>query len=267
LQLGGGATTDSYTSAGGQTYASSNVPYGGDVGSNGNAILNGSSTQIGGAMGVPNPTTGACPAGLTINGGAGFLPPTSVNKLQAAGPYTFPTPPAPNPLPPTTNLNLTKKGGSLVAGSYGNISVTAGGTLTLAPGTYNINSLSLAGNATLVISPSGAVVINVAGQGQSTPLDLSGGSVSNQTNIANDLLINYAGTGDIKLAGGAQTYITVDAPNANVTVRGGSDLYGSIIASTITDLGGTHYHYDRNSKLGPPSNGTYNEIAFRDVNY
>jgi hypothetical protein len=52
-----------------------------------------------------------------------------------------------------------------------------------------------------------------------------------------------------------------------VTVRGGSDLYGSIIASTITDLGGTHYHYDRNSKLGPPSNGNYNEIAFRDVNY
>ena len=50
-------------------------------------------------------------------------------------------------------------------------------------------------------------------------------------------------------------------------IKGGTDLYGSIIAKTISDLGGTHYHFDTNSKLGPPSNGTYSEIAFRDVNY
>ena len=267
MQLGGGATTDSYTSAGGETYASSARPYGGDIGSNGNVLLNGASTQVGGSIGVPNPTTGACPAGLTTMGGAGMLPPSSANKLQAAGPYAFQTPPPPNPMPPTTDLDLRKSGGNLVPGSYGNISVTSGGTITLAPGTYSINSLSLAGNATLVISPDGAVVINIGGQGTSTPLDLSGGSVSNLSNIANNFLINYAGTGTIKLSGGAKTYITLDAPNADVQIQGGTDLYGSIIAKTISDLGGTHYHFDTNSKLGPPSNGNYSEIAFRDVNY
>jgi hypothetical protein len=67
--------------------------------------------------------------------------------------------------------------------------------------------------------------------------------------------------------GRAKTYITVNAPNADVQIKGGTDLYGSIIAKTISDLGGTRYHFDTNSKLGPPSNGTYSEIAFRDVNY
>jgi len=267
LQMGGGSTTDSYTSANGGTYASTHVPYGGDIGSNGNVLLNGNSTQIGGSIGVPNPVIGACPAGVTEVGGAGMLPPATQNRVQSAGPYTLPVPPPPNPLPPTTPLDLRKSGGNLVPGSYGNISVTAGGTLTLAPGTYNINSINLAGNATIVISPTGAVVINVAGQGVNTPVDLSGGSISNLSVNANNMLINYSGTGTVKVAGGAQAYVTVNAPNADVQITGGSDLYGSIIGKTIEAMGGTKFHYYRNSKLGPPSNGYYSEIAFRDINY
>jgi len=267
LQLGGGSTTDSYTSAAGENYASSHVSYGGDIGSNGNVVLNGTSTQIGGSIGVPNPVTGACPAGLTKIGGAGMLPPTSANKLQAAGPYTLTTPPVPNPPPPTTDLNLKKSGGNLVPGSYGNISVTAGGTLTLAPGTYNINSINLAGNASIVISPAGAVVINIAGQGTSTPVDLSGGAITNLSLVANNLLFNYAGSGTIKISGGTQTYVTVNAPNADLQVTGGSDVYGAMIAKTISVMGGTKFHFDRNSKLGPQSNGNYSEIDFREVSY
>src|SRR6266581_2592744 len=141
LQIGGGSTTDSFTSAGG-TYASTHVYYGGDVGSNGNVLLNGNSTQIGGSIGVPKPVIGACPAGVTEVGGAGMLPPATENRLQGAGPYDLSVPPPPNPMPPTTDLNLKKSGGNLVPGAYGNVSVTAGGTLTLAPGTYNINSIS-----------------------------------------------------------------------------------------------------------------------------
>jgi len=72
-------------------------------------------------------------------------------------------------------------------------------------------------------------VINIAGQGTSTPVDLSGGAVTNQSNIANNFLINYAGTGTIKLSGGTQTYVTVNAPNANVQITGGSDLYGALV--------------------------------------
>ena len=145
--------------------------------------------------------------------------------------------------------------------------MTAGGTLTLAPGTYTINSINLAGNATIVISPDGSVVINVAGQGVNTPVDLSGGSISNLSVNANNMLINYSGNGTVKVAGGAQAYVTVNAPNADVQITGGSDLYGSIIGKTIEAMGGTKFHYDKNSKVAPPSNGYYTEIAFRDINY
>ena len=267
LQIGGGSTTDSFTTAAGGTYYSTHVPYGGDIGSNGNVLMNGNSTQIGGSVGVPNPTIGACPAGVTEIGGAGLLPPATQNTIETAGPYTMPVPPPPNPLPPTTDMKLQKSGGNLVPGSYGNISVTAGGTVTLAPGTYNINSVNLAGNATLVISPPGAVIINIAGQGVATPVDLSGGTVSNPTGIPNNLLINYAGTGTVKVSGGAGSYLTVNAPNANVGITGNSDIYGSVIGRTISVMGGAKFHFDKNSKLGPPSNGYFSEIAFRDINY
>ena len=268
LQLGGGATTDSYTSAAGSNYASSHSSTGGDVGSNGNVLMNGNSTQIGGSVGVPTATTGACPAGLTTLGGAGFLPPALVNKVEAAGPFNFPTPPSPVPPPPTTNEpKIGKSGANLLPGTYGNISVTAGGTITIAPGTYNINSISLAGNSNLVISPSGSVVINVAGVGQSTPIDFSGGAITNNSLIANSFLVNYAGTGTVKLSGNTSTYMTVYAPNADINITGGSDIYGAVIGRTIRNLGGTAFHYDKNTKVGPQSNGYYTQIAVRDIQY
>ena len=268
LQLGGGATTDSYTSANGSNYANSHTNTGGDVGSNGNVGLNGSSTQIGGSIGVPNATTGACPAGLTIAGGAGFLPPTTSNTLVAAGPFTFPTPPSPVPLPPNTNEpKIGKTGATLLPGTYGNISVTAGGTITIAPGTYNINSISLSGNSNLVISPSGTVVFNVAGTGQNTPIDFSGGSITNNSLVANTFMINYGGTGNVSLSGNTATYLTLNAPNADVNITGGSDIYGAIIGRTIKNMGGTKFHYDKNTSLGPPSVGYYTLIALRDVQF
>jgi hypothetical protein len=268
LQLGGGATTDSYTSAAGSNYATSHTNTGGDVGTNGNVFMNGSSTQIGGAMGTPTGTLGACPAGLTISGGAGFLPPLAQNKLIAAGPYNFPTPPPPVPAPPNTNEpKIGKTGANLLPGTYGNISVTAGGTITVAPGTYNINSISLAGNSNLVISPSGAVTFNVSGTGQGTPVDFAGGAITNNSLVANNFLINYGGTGTIKLSGNTKTYVTVNAPNADVKLTGGSDVFGAVIGHTITNLGGVAFHYDKNTSLAPQSNGYYTEIALRDIQY
>ena len=42
-------------------------------------------------------------------------------------------------------------------GSYGNISVSGNATLTLAAGTYNINSLSVSGNGKVTITPSSRI--------------------------------------------------------------------------------------------------------------
>ena len=43
--------------------------------------------------------------------------------------------------------------------------------------TININSIKINGNANLVIL--GTVILNVVGTGQATPIDFTGGSVSN----------------------------------------------------------------------------------------
>ena len=53
--------------------------------------------------------------------------------------------------------------------------MSGGKTLNLAPGTYDINGLTLSGGSSLVISPPGAIVINVSGIGgccASKPIDL-----------------------------------------------------------------------------------------------
>ena len=48
----------------------------------------------------------------------------------------------------------------------------------------------------------------------------------------------------MNLTGGSGSYATIYAPGALVNMSGGSDFFGSIIASTVTNSGGTAVHYD-----------------------
>jgi len=262
FSMGGGGSTDGYTSANGGTYNKTKSDKTGSVGSNGNVNLNGNKTNVGGNIYVPNTTIGACPDGITEIGGAGMSAGDSAVS-QAA--QTMPTPPVPNPLPPTTT---NKNPSSLVPGNYGNIQMTAGNTLTLAPGVYNINSITLAGNSSVTISPAGAVVINVVGTGVTNPIDLSGGSLTNPTTNAANFQFNYAGTGGVSISGGTNTYAVVNAPNAALTFVGGSDFYGAAIGATINDNGGTNLHFDT-SLLGNLNSTVtnYSELALREVSY
>jgi hypothetical protein len=87
--------------------------------------------------------------------------------------------------------------------------------------------------------------MNVVGTGQTTPIDFGGGSVSNPSFIPKNFQIQYAGTDTLKISGGADTAVMVYAPNAAVSLVGGSGVYGSIMGATINDNGGTAVHYDR----------------------
>jgi Tfp pilus assembly protein PilX len=259
--MGGGATTDGFTSAGGGTYRTTKSNSTGSIGSNGNVSMNGNPTQVGGNIYVPVAAVGPCPKGVTEVGGAGVDAGDSV-VAQAAQPVV--TPPAPNPPPPTTSISPT----SLVPGNYGNITVASHQTLTLAPGTYDINSITLTGNSTLTISPAGAVVLNVAGQGTAAPVDFTGGSLSNTSNLAANFQINYAGSGTVTLTGGAGSYAVVNAPNAALTFHGGADFYGAAIGATINDSGGTALHFDTSLLANLNSTATdYTEISLRGVAY
>src|SRR5205085_797615 len=105
-------------------------------------------------------STGNGCGALTVGGGASVT--GSVTTIGA--PLTVPTPPAPSPVPPTTNepftgncgggagcTNLSADNLALAPGTYGNISASGGTSLHLSAGTYNLNSLTLSGGSSLVI--------------------------------------------------------------------------------------------------------------------
>lgn len=269
LNLAGNAKTGSFNSA---TEApprdppSNLVLSSGDVGTNGGATLGGTSTSVNGNVSTPLPgSIGSCPAnGVSESGN-----PHTNSISGGAAPYTPPTPPAPNPLPPTTST--TYKNQTLTAGSYGN--VTMKGTVTLTggadinnPAVYTINSLTMNGNANLVIT--GPVVINLAGIGVSTVLDMTGGGFANNTYVPNDLIINYAGTGGMVITGGTAAFAMINAPNSAITFRGGSNFYGQAIGHTIDDQGGTNFYWDTSAKATVTTTQPYySEVALRELSY
>jgi Tfp pilus assembly protein PilX len=241
LTLSGGAYSDSFDSSQG-TYASTKLDSDGNVGSNGNVTLSGSTTDVNGTISVLQPNVGTCSAANDITNSAG--PGAYQGITQLLNPLVFPDPPAISPAPPTTNQNYTANT-TLPPGDYGNVNMSGGKTLTLSPGTYNLNSLVLSGGSQLQISPPGQVIINIAGTGTSTPVNLSGGTITNTTGVPLNMQINYAGTQPIDLSGGSGCYAVVYAPNSPISISGGSDWYGAILGQSFTDSGGTAIHYDR----------------------
>jgi Tfp pilus assembly protein PilX len=273
---GGGNTdpaTDSFTSANGGTYNGTSSDTLGDVGSNGGVSLVGHS-KVGGAVAVPSvlatppavpdPCSGA-QGDYSTQGTAGFYQPGTYpgNVLTQAGPFVFPTPPDPVPMPTATSPT---GGSSLVPGTYGAISLSGHSTLTLAPGVYNIYSLSLAGQASVTVSPPGSVVLNFPSTSPS-PISIQGQGISNPTNIANNFQINYGGTGSVSIAGNGSEYAIVDAPNASVDIGGNGDFFGRVIGKAINVHGNGKFHFDRNSVLAPQTNSGYQLISYREISY
>ena len=254
LDFSGGATTNSYDSAGLNPVTGQPVimdAYG-NVGSNGNLNEDGSGTTIYGSMSTPRTGVGKCAQGgmtawtdngnATVTGGLKWLP----------QPVVYPTPIIPPPN--SNNISGTQTLGPCVASpcTYGDININGNGTITLYPGTYNINSLSEQGNGTIVIAPDpithqyGQVILNVTGNGQSTAVDLTGGGTTNPSYDPSLLQINYAGTGKISLKGGANSSAVVNAPNATISFNSaGGEWYGAVIGAYIKDAGGMTLSYDR----------------------
>ncbi|HZI55260.1 MAG TPA: PilX N-terminal domain-containing pilus assembly protein [Verrucomicrobiae bacterium] len=269
----GNGHTDSFDGSKGPYGSSNSGNTGGDIGSNGNVSLGGNAS-IGGSVGVlpvgGSVAAGPCPgSNYTISGGnAGLVSNPNNVVTPLTSPVVFPVPPAPVPPPPTNNVNYTSTT-NLVPGSYGNITLSGKAALVLAPGVYNVNSLNLAGQSSIEITPVGQVVLNIAGNGVAgNVLDLSGNSVNNQTLNANQFQINYGGTGAINVTGNASTsYFILNAPKAPVTIAGNGDIFGAVLGATIQDVGNGGFHYDKSANLAPASSGALQLISFRHIPY
>jgi Tfp pilus assembly protein PilX len=278
---------------------------GGDVGTNGNLTAGGSNnTVINGSLSTPRTGVGACTtSNVTAETISGQATVTS-GLVQLSQSLEFPTPPLPSPQPvPGTQVKFPQdcpgmtgvcSSTSLPAGTMtlaeggdgpwptldaaggtltlSDVQTTSNNTLILRRGTYNINSLTMSGQSRIVVYPGEAVTINVLGQDPSggtmpTPITIVGGGLANTSYDPRNLRINYAGTGEVKLAGGEKMSALIYAPNATGRFTGGADLYGSVVVKTLADLGGAEIHYDRSLKLDELTARNYMMSAFTWKNY
>ena len=198
INMSGGAYTDSFDSSKG-SYQQTKQATGGNVGVSGNINLSGSAT-INGTISALNVNVGNChqgTPGITLSGTAH----ATGGYVRLSGPPSFPNPP---PVIPGSKDYSFSKNASLAPGSYHNITVSGGTTVALSAGTYNVNSIVLSGNSILSFNGAGQVVIKVAGNGASRPLNFSGGSISNTSRVALNFQLIYSGSQPSTLSGGAR---------------------------------------------------------------
>jgi uncharacterized repeat protein (TIGR01451 family) len=121
----------------------------------------------------------------------------------------------------------------------GNLTVSGGGTATLASGTYCFNNVTVSGGSTLRIN--GTVIINVTGK-----FTDSGGSLQNTSLIPFNLQVSssYTGNNGVNITGTSATYVTIYAPGTDLTVSGGGPLYGALVCKTLTVSGNSFVHQD-----------------------
>lgn len=291
-------------SGGVATPPSSFSTYGGNVGTNGNLSESGSTTVIYGSLSTPRAGTGTCSTStvtaLSENGNAKVS--GGVTELPQV--VTYNTPPAPTPAPPTTAMTIgntadctgipscTTSGGKkpsetyITAGSTSSTATSLGavtiqgnlhlvppaGTAAGSPVYVNAYSLKASGNPNIYIDPIpgtsppqyAQIVLNVAAAGT---IDLTGGSLSNPLLVPGNFQILYAGTNQVVINGGSAAATLVYAPNASFKLNGGGDLYGSVIANKVADLGGGAIHYDRRLKTQFYQLGNYMLSAFNWQKY
>ena len=265
LTFTGNGTTDSYDSGnltlnanGSAASAPTFQNYAGNVGTNGNQSDSGNNVMIYGTLSTPRTGVGSCTAGnvTAFSGNSTTQIAGGIVELPQAINLPNPTIPAPGSTNISNSATLCPtsapvSGSCPTPGEYGDINLSGNTTVSLPPGTYNINSVSLSGQSTLQLVPDpvtglyGQVIINVTGSGNSNPINLSGQGISNPTYDSTMLSFNYAGTGQINIVGNGASAAVIYAPNATASFKGNGAFYGAVIANQVTDVGNGAIHYDR----------------------
>jgi len=150
------------------------------------------------------------------------------NSPPTGGPY----------LPPTQYTNMAS-GTYQLSGSFsssGDITIDGNVTLYITAG----NSFTVKGNDTIIIKPGGSLKIIAGGN-----ISIGGGGVLNGPGVAGNFsIVGLNSCTSISYAGNAQFIGTVNAPQADFSIKGTTDVYGAIIANSASMNGNTALHYD-----------------------
>jgi hypothetical protein len=122
------------------------------------------------------------------------------------------------------------------AGAGSNLYLTANDNLTIPPGRYYFDSITMRSGATITLPGKTAMYVggNVAAAGAGII-----GATADPANL--DMIV--AGT-SFTIGGTYEFYGSVVAPNADVSLHGTADYYGAIIGGTVSLLGDFQFHVD-----------------------
>jgi Flp pilus assembly protein TadG len=216
----GGNSTASYWSAGGYGMSGN-----GNVGSNGNIYLGGSSTINGDAYIGP---------GKTVSGGS-----VTGSKTTLSSPLSFPNGDA-SPYGPSNNDNVNVPSWATPGSSF---KLGSNKTLSLPGGNYYFNNFTLDGGSDL--SFTGPATIYCYGS-----FSMSGNTSTSGSKPGNLRLVmvpdpnNGDPPGSVTVSSSAALYATVYAPQSNVSLSGSGDIYGSVLGLTVIMTGSSGIYYD-----------------------
>ena len=231
VRLSGGYT-DSYSSAAGPYASQLSGGHAGEQGSvksNADIELSGSATVWGDA--TPGPT--GTVIGDTSNVHGSTAPAT---QPFTPDPYTY--------APPIASMGVHSGTKVFTAGTYRytQFTVSAGKVATFVGDVelYVDGKFTISGSGMGIVAPGAKVVIHHG----ANDFTASGGSIVNTAQLPSSLEVYSASTTKVTISGSADFFGRVHAPEANFISSGGSGLYGSVLARTITVSGGASLHAD-----------------------
>lgn len=138
----------------------------------------------------------------------------------------------------------TTDGGASPFSSGWNLRIGDGDNLTLPPGEYYFDSVTMNGAATLTLT--GPTTIYVNGDFNQT-----GEGIVNTTMDPHDLTIYSMGK-SVKINGEVDFYGTIVAPYAEVNVGGSANFYGALVGLTVRMYGDFNIHVDESLEWAQP---------------
>ncbi len=117
------------------------------------------------------------------------------------------------------------------------------------PGDYQLSSLTIAGNVQVQLIPGsngqyGQVRFFMVGNSSTSPIQLSGNAVTNNSHIPGNFQLWYGGSQNVSLSGNANFYGVLYAPQANVSMSGNGQIFGAVVGYTINNSGNAAIHFD-----------------------
>jgi hypothetical protein len=232
---GSGGISDGYDSRLGP-YTASGAFYDGDLSTNGSISLNSSTIVKGDVTAGGTVTNTGGVSGSIIQNHTPPFPPMAVLDCPSGG-WT-PLSALPSPLPTGTTYDPVS--GQLKVGGGHNLTINASPQ-------YHFSSVILSGGSTLTINPNGGHVDMYVDQKFTT----GGGGILNTGGKPTDISLNACNTAPANntsypwdLSGGSDGFYTVYAPDRDLTVGGGGQLFGSAVSKTLTVSGGSRLHFD-----------------------